>query len=103
MEPVPDAANAEGSCCWALGLFVIRIIKRLSTVYTMVCKYACGGLQAGFLLPLERVARIPRCSVASWPLGKTEAASIPGLWEWGEAAEPVPLPLPAPELVLHPL
>lgn len=81
LEPVPDAVNAEGSCFWVLGLFVIMIIKHLSTVYTMVYKYACSGLQTGerFLLPLERVAGIPWCSAASCLVGKTEAASVPCL------------------------
>lgn len=74
MEPVPDAVNAEGSCFWVLGLFVIMIIKHLSTVYTMVYKYVCSGLQTGarFLLPLETVAGIPWRLAASRPLGKIE-------------------------------
>lgn len=76
MEPVPDAVNPERSCFWVLGLFVIMIIKHLSTVYTMVYKYVCSGLQtgAGFLLPLERVARIPRRSASS---GETEPPRSP--------------------------
>lgn len=64
MGPAPDAVNVERSCFWVC-LFVIVIIKHLSTVYTMVYKYVRGGLQtgAGFLLPLERVAPVPPRSV----------------------------------------
>lgn len=69
------------------------IIKHLSTVYIRVYKSACSSLQAGarFLLPLEHMAQIPRCSAASHLLGKTEAALIPGLCESGGVAGHVPV------------
>lgn len=95
--PAPDAVNAEGSCFWVC-LFVIIIIKHLSAVYTMVCKYAHSGLQtgAGFLLPLELVARVPLRSVglestnllpgASYSFLLCQALSGPHLADSGCAA-----------------
>ena len=108
MEPVPDAVNAEGSCFWVLGLFVIMIIKHLSTVYTMVYKYVCSGLQTGarFPLPLEHMAGIPWRSAASRPLGETEQPRFPACasGETWLSASPCPsLSLPAPEGILQPL
>lgn len=106
MEPVPDAVNAEGSCFWVLGLFVIMIIKHLSTVYTMVYKYACSGLQteARFPLPLERMARVPRRSAASHPSGKKEQPRFPACAsrEMWPSVSPCPS-LPAPEGIPRPL